>query len=1123
MYGPPLFIKAKFGLGYHLSITIRDGYNGDAGGVVTSPLEGGAAAAVSELLPAVAACRSLVCGFVPSAELASVLRTHSAAALTGTAATGDRVSTAASTALPSLQQREQQLVALELTFLLPRTEVGHFPALCRALESTSSSSSTPPTPGLDVVSFSATCSTLDDVFQRVAEIVEEEQAAEESKRRVAAAHRVQPTAASPVSSSVVAASAPFWWLDVRRRALAAGPGESSNSSGGASTSIICSGEAVHQFVAQLRAAGIPVGGWDSSTPSALLREQQQKGGDEEERGAGQHTQRQSCDSTRSGSSARTPQPPLLHATLATATAAETTAAAATHETSAESACIKPPQPPRSHRPQALQLHRLTHQVRVLLWRRYLQMARDRQAVLLFVFSPLLFVGVSLVYQLLSPIGSATPAAPTPFTAVGFGPALGGVVSGTSLPGTQLGLFGLLWGVLSGGTANDDAAMLVVANTTMVALNSSGMMKVLPQLNNGSPLGTTAAASAALAGDAYVAGALLFQDAALPASFALTLMWNYSLTNALPVLLNAWDSGALSSLVAGASITTALDPFPPTSSDVTASIGSVLTGYLMGVYIATGWIMLPAALVSAVVQEKQSRCKQLQFILGVRPLSYWIAIYTADVSLFTLPWSLSVLLIGLAGPPVFRGGQPLAAVAVILLLFGVATPLPAYAFSFLFEKHTDAQLWTRVLGMLITLGLFVMSFVLALPGVATPTMTGALAGLDVLCVLFPPYGIIRGLGVLGSTQVCSPLLSAAGLSCAIPSPWAWDVAGRIIFWMAVGPPLWFGVLMAIEAHVGVRVGGGGDGEPTMPLSSSVLGCVRCLLRKGVDDGSSARNARAAAASAGDAPTAAAAAAAAGVEDADVREERDWIRARMQQHSRERERGKGNGPRLAVSSGGGGSSGVAAVGSDGSDGGGGRGVSATDGCDDETLGVGVTAMGLRKVFAPSRSSAAMRQQQRQGEGAKVAVADLYLHAAEGELFGLLGANGAGVCCMRACVLYACVCACVRVSRNICVASRVVQCVWFKCACCVCGDVVIYGTWCVSHGGVGENQRARRRHVARVFCPLLPSQSLPRPRPAFPCLPLPQARAPHCRCWYANSHPRRVARPYTGWTWSPTHDGH
>ena len=37
----------------------------------------------------------------------------------------------------------------------------------------------------------------------------------------------------------------------------------------------------------------------------------------------------------------------------------------------------------------------------------------------------------------------------------------------------------------------------------------------------------------------------------------------------------------------------------------------------------------------------------------------------------------------------------SAAAALLLLYGAAAPWPTYAASFLFAKHTDAQLWVRL--------------------------------------------------------------------------------------------------------------------------------------------------------------------------------------------------------------------------------------------------------------------------------------------------------------------------------------------------------------------------------------------------------------------------------------------
>ena len=57
-------------------------------------------------------------------------------------------------------------------------------------------------------------------------------------------------------------------------------------------------------------------------------------------------------------------------------------------------------------------------------------------------------------------------------------------------------------------------------------------------------------------------------------------------------------------------------------------------------------------------------------------------------------------------------------------------------------------------------LFVTSLVLGIPGLA-PGLTSFINALDWVTLVFPPYGMARGIGNIGSAATCSPLLIAAG--------------------------------------------------------------------------------------------------------------------------------------------------------------------------------------------------------------------------------------------------------------------------------------------------------------------------------------------------------------------------
>ena len=58
----------------------------------------------------------------------------------------------------------------------------------------------------------------------------------------------------------------------------------------------------------------------------------------------------------------------------------------------------------------------------------------------------------------------------------------------------------------------------------------------------------------------------------------------------------------------------------------------------------------------------------------------------------------------------------------------------------------------------------------------------LPSLQFITLVFPPFGLTKGIANIGTAGSCSPLLIAAGMPCDLPSPFDWDVAGRLMFCM-----------------------------------------------------------------------------------------------------------------------------------------------------------------------------------------------------------------------------------------------------------------------------------------------------------------------------------------------------
>ena len=432
------------------------------------------------------------------------------------------------------------------------------------------------------------------------------------------------------------------------------------------------------------------------------------------------------------------------------------------------------------------------QVSTQLWRLFLSASRDWRSLALQCLLPIVSAGTSLLFRLLTLLNSAPAVPPVPIA----------LAPSALLDASRHSL--VLPYALAPSATPPNAAWLM-QSLAHAALPAGG----------GLVLGNTSGAT----GDAsdYVDGAWL-GGAVVATSTGLTLFYNGSLIHSLPVLLSALNAGALAaalnaSLPAPAHplLSATLDPLPHSvasggaaSAAAAAAIGDALSGFLVGLSAALGFIIIPAVQVAGVVGERESGCKQQQYIMGAGHLSYWASRWLYDMGLFLPPAASTALILTLAGPPGLTA-PPSHAAAVLLLLsvYGLASPWPAYAISFAFSKAANAQLWTRLGYTLGTLVLFAASMAFLLPAVLMgdpiPPAGSLLSYIGML--LLPPYALALGLGDI-SLQCSSALEEGGDAACV----WKWGVLGSKLFFLLCSVPLWVSAVLWLERR---SVSGGGE--------------------------------------------------------------------------------------------------------------------------------------------------------------------------------------------------------------------------------------------------------------------------------------------------------------------------
>ncbi|KFO18299.1 ATP-binding cassette sub-family A member 12, partial [Fukomys damarensis] len=171
--------------------------------------------------------------------------------------------------------------------------------------------------------------------------------------------------------------------------------------------------------------------------------------------------------------------------------------------------------------------------------------------------------------------------------------------------------------------------------------------------------------------------LRFDVTAVPANRTLAKVWyDPEGYHSLPAYLNSLNNFLLRvnmSKVDAAKhgIIMYSHPYPGVRDQEQATISSLID-ILVALSILMGYSVTTASFVTYVVREHQTKAKQLQHISGIGVTCYWVTNFIYDMVFYLVPVAFSIGVIAIFKLPAFYSESNLAAVSLLLLLFGYAT-------------------------------------------------------------------------------------------------------------------------------------------------------------------------------------------------------------------------------------------------------------------------------------------------------------------------------------------------------------------------------------------------------------------------------------------------------------------
>ncbi|KAF7662181.1 hypothetical protein LDENG_00244240 [Lucifuga dentata] len=201
--------------------------------------------------------------------------------------------------------------------------------------------------------------------------------------------------------------------------------------------------------------------------------------------------------------------------------------------------------------------------------------------------------------------------------------------------------------------------------------------------------------------------------------------------------------------------------------------------LVAMCVLTGYAITTASFAIYEVHEHHSSSKRLQHIAGISETFYWTVNFFYDMLAYMIPVILTVIVIVAFQIPAFTDRQNLAAVTLLLVLFGFATFPWMYLLSGIFKDAEMAFITYVCINLFISINTImptsILYFLSQIAMDQTEVINGIFQKLSCAFLIFPQFSFGNGLMELARRNVEVQLLSGYGID-AYKSPFSMDTLG-----------------------------------------------------------------------------------------------------------------------------------------------------------------------------------------------------------------------------------------------------------------------------------------------------------------------------------------------------------
>uniref|UniRef100_A0A8C7XR76 ATP-binding cassette, sub-family A (ABC1), member 12 n=1 Tax=Oryzias sinensis TaxID=183150 RepID=A0A8C7XR76_9TELE len=198
--------------------------------------------------------------------------------------------------------------------------------------------------------------------------------------------------------------------------------------------------------------------------------------------------------------------------------------------------------------------------------------------------------------------------------------------------------------------------------------------------------------------------------------------------------------------------------------------------LVAMCMLTGFSITLSSFAIYEVSEHQSGFKRLQHIAGIGEPFYWAVNFFYDMALFMVPVTLTVGVIAAFQVPAFTDRQNLAAVALLLVLFGFSTFPWMYVLAGVFRDAETAFITYVCINLFLSTNTVMSTSILYFLG---QVIQNAFETLSNAFLIFPQFNFGNGLMYMARVNIEVQILSGYGID-AYKNPFSTDGLG----WMFI---------------------------------------------------------------------------------------------------------------------------------------------------------------------------------------------------------------------------------------------------------------------------------------------------------------------------------------------------